>query len=511
MTKSRSDGSAVPRGRKAAGRGENGSGQPMYNLECEEAVLGSLLIDADAWTKAASLLDGDDFYHPANRIIFGAIAELARQEKARDAVTVAEVLERDGHLQAIGGLAYLSGLARETPSAANVGTYAQAVREKSCLRQLEQLGPQIASAVADGANVDHLVTRITSTMERICRPNNREGPSVQLTAIDFARMQPLLADGQVVKGLIGRGSLVAAIGATGSGKTFFGTDLGLHIAAKRPWRGLTVHGGLVVYTALEGPGSAVNRLVAARQAGGFPAGIPLRLTPGPVSLRAPADVQLLIEFVRQAERDHGEKCAVVFIDTVSRAIAGGDENTSEDMGALIAGADAVRLATGATVFLVHHLGKDESRGARGHSSLKAALDTEIELAVKPDGLHVATVTKQRDLPGGAQFAFRLKVVELGRDSDDDPVTSCIVEHVHDVPVERRAPRGKNQEALLSALTEWRRQHPDSELISTVELQQIARSQKLDRSRRREAIEKLNEYGYLTPCTGGYRVLSEDSR
>src|SRR5206468_2259133 len=102
-----------------------------------------------------------------------------------------------------------------------------------------------------------------------------------------------------------------------------------------------------------------------------------------------------------------------------------------------------------TLFLVHHLGKEEGRGARGHSSFKASVDTEIEVSVKGE-LRVATVTKQRDLPGGARYGFRLVPVELGRDADGDPVTSCVIKHVEDLPAERRKPTGKNQTALLNA-------------------------------------------------------------
>ena len=81
--------------------------------------------------------------------------------------------------------------------------------------------------------------------------------------------------------------------------------------------------------------------------------------------------------------------------------------------------------------IVHHTGKDRSKGARGHSSLRAALDTEIELKV--DGLvRVASVTKQRDMESGKKVAFTLEVVELGLDNDLEAVTSCVVSPA-DVP------------------------------------------------------------------------------
>lgn len=336
-------------------------------------------------------------------------------------------------------------------------------------------------------------------------------PSAQaartLNGIDFSEMQPHLKDGYSIKGLLTPNSLVGIIGQSGSGKTFFATDLAMHAAAARRWRNKNVRSGLVVYAALEGPVSAENRFVAARDRAGFDKGIPLRLTPGPINLRSVSDVALLLEFIRDAEALHGAKCIMVFVDTLSRALAGGDENGPEDMGALIAGADALRLATGAVVVLVHHVGKDESRGARGHSSLKAALDTEIEVTVR-DKLHVATVTKQRDLPSGDQYPFRLTTVELGYDEDGDPVTSCVVEPVDEVPTQRTQPRGKNQAKLLAALQEWHRNNPDRDFITTIDFRQIAKAQHLDRNRLQEAAEGLERFGWLQPFAGGYRLLEE---
>lgn len=341
------------------------------------------------------------------------------------------------------------------------------------------------------------------------RPAQDTQPVRSLSGIDFGDMRAHLADGYIVKGLITPNSFVGIIGPTGSGKTFSATDLALHVAGGRPWRGRNVRKGLVVYGALEGPVSAENRFVAARESAGFAGTIPLRLTPGPINLRAAGDVAMLVEFVREAEAHYGEKCSMVFVDTLSRALAGGDENGPEDMGALVAGADAVRLSTGATVVLVHHMGKDETRGARGHSSLKAALDTEIEVSVR-DKVHVATVTKQRDLPSGEQFPFTLQVVELGVDQDGDPVTSCVVEHLADVPRARKQPTGKLQTALLGALLEWQREHAARAAITITEFRALAAAQGIDRRRIQSVTDSLVTFGWLETADGGFRVLSEEA-
>ena len=107
----------------------------------------------------------------------------------------------------------------------------------------------------------------------------------------------------------------------------------------------------------------------------------------------------------------------------------GDENSGQDMTEAVRAMDAIREATGAHVCLIHHCGKDEARGARGHSSLRAAVDTEIEVS-RPEGEMVTTVrvTKQRDLSIGDPMPFSLEVVELGVDRRGNPITSCVVRH-----------------------------------------------------------------------------------
>lgn len=114
------------------------------------------------------------------------------------------------------------------------------------------------------------------------------------------------------------------------------------------------------------------------------------------------------------------------VDTVSRALAGGDENDPAVMGALVRATDEIREATDAAVLAIHHSGKDTTRGARGHSLLRAAVDTEIEVTATGEE-RAATVTKQRDLASGQRIGFRLRVVDLGHDLAGEPVTSCIVE------------------------------------------------------------------------------------
>jgi RecA-family ATPase len=140
-----------------------------------------------------------------------------------------------------------------------------------------------------------------------------------------------------------------------------------------------------------------------------------------------ADTQRLTDAVEEAAGRIGARVRLVVVDTLSRALAGGNENASEDMGALVMNAGAVSRATGAHLSFVHHSGKDRARGARGHNLLLAAVDTEIEVT-RDAATRIATaaITKQKDFERDPPFAFRLESLTLGSDASGRAVTSCVV-------------------------------------------------------------------------------------
>ena len=271
----------------------------------------------------------------------------------------------------------------------------------------------------------------------------------------------------LVKGILGRNTLAVIFGESNSGKTFFALDLALHVARGESWRGLRVNRGLCIYVAGEGSHSVLNRLTAYREhVAPDASGAPFAVLPTAVNLLAAGDALDLIEAIRIAEREAGEAAALIVVDTLARSMAGGSENDAADMSALIRSADLLRNTFGATVLFVHHSGKDQTRGARGHSSLRAAIDTEIEVT-GPEGLRTAKVTKQRDFGTGEAYAFELEPVTIGHDQDGDPITTCIVRHRDDVAGERRDRITPAERMALDTLREAIKVHgtfPPSEIF-----------------------------------------------
>lgn len=119
---------------------------PPHSIEAEQAVLGGLMLDNQAWDNVADRITENDFYRLDHRAVFRTMSDLVLQSKPLDIITVSENLERIHELEAVGGLSYLGALAKNTPSSANIAAYADIVRERSILRQLIEVGAEITEA-----------------------------------------------------------------------------------------------------------------------------------------------------------------------------------------------------------------------------------------------------------------------------------------------------------------------------------------------------------------------------
>ena len=223
-----------------------------------------------------------------------------------------------------------------------------------------------------------------------------------------------------VKRVLPEQGVAAVYGASGSGKSFLVLDLALALCRGSAWFGNRVHRCSVTYVCLEGAAGISLRLKALGET------VPedLLFLTVPVNLLMTKDLTDLVEAIRVAGAEGG----VVVVDTLNRATPGADENSSVDMGQAIAGANAIQRGLGGLVLLVSHVGKDSSRGLRGHSSLLAALDAAIE--VRRDGdARSFTLAKAKDGQDGVEHHFTLDVVDLGIDEDGEPITSCRVRPV----------------------------------------------------------------------------------
>ena len=289
-----------------------------------------------------------------------------------------------------------------------------------------------ASNSIGAGSIFHMAREARESREQEQPPRNEE-PSTDeepVFLVEMFRDVEISTDANdFVEGLLNNSSMVVIYGESNSGKTFYATDLGLHVACGWDWNGRAVDQGGVIYLALEGAHGIRHRIAAFRETHGLQAhDIPFAVIPVTMNLLDPnADTDKLIRTIKKVAKTLSVPVRLIVPDTLSRAMAGGNENAPDDMGALVTNGTKIQQETKAAVAWVHHSGKDQAKGARGHSLLRAATDTEIEIIA--DGpQRTASVTKQREMECSGEFHFTLKVVELGTNQRGKPITSCVVDY-----------------------------------------------------------------------------------
>jgi hypothetical protein len=313
----------------------------------------------------------------------------------------------------------------------------------------------------------------------------------------------------IVRQILPRAELAVIIGESGAGKSFFAFDLAAAIALGQPWRGYKVTSpGRVAYIAAEGAGGFRNRVCAYAQHNELSMDLlqQISVLPDNPNLLQKDDVRDIAIALKALG-----KVDAVFIDTLAQTTAGGDENSSESMGRVLAHCKAIHRATGALVVPIHHVGKDTSRGARGWSGIKGAADAEITIVRDQYG-RKAVVSKMKDGDEGMEFPFKLKVVEVGTDQYGDIIDSCVIEHLDAEQAQaRREPKGSVQKAVWRSLNDLvligDTSVPLASLLDNV-TPQLPHDPAGKRDRRREivtrAVQQLQDEGFLVIDNGSVR-------
>ena len=217
-----------------------------------------------------------------------------------------------------------------------------------------------------------------------------------------------------IKGVIPSSGIVVIYGPSGSGKSFLALYMAYVLGHGLIFFGFKGQSKFVVYINLEG--SMRTRLDALQTD---------KKRDIPDNVRFVTEPFHILEDVKALAADIPEG-AVIFIDTLNAASPGLDENSSRDMGLILEAAKKLQQITKGLVVIVHHSGKDASKGLRGHSSLYAAMDAVIEVGRNGDSRYWR-LAKSKEGRDGIRRGFRLKSVGLGYDEDGEPITSCVVE------------------------------------------------------------------------------------
>jgi len=286
-------------------------------------------------------------------------------------------------------------------------------------------------------------------------------PKMRATKIPFRWAthidgDPTAEQVEIVEDLLTAGAMSCIYGDSNTGKSYLASHLCFCLVENRKFLGKRVRAGSAIYIAGEGASSIRQRVRAYKSHHGA-----LLENFGLVEtainlLDADADLPALIALIASAAQEIGSAVQLVVIDTVARAMGDGDENSTADMGRLVAAGDRIREQTGAHVLFVHHSGKNQLLGARGSSALRAALDTEFATSKDEAAkLHTLEITKQRDLASvGLRLSGRFVPVELGLNQWGNPITACIVEDAETPPKRAREIRlPKGSETAMETLRE----------------------------------------------------------
>ena len=256
-------------------------------------------------------------------------------------------------------------------------------------------------------------------------------------------LKPNLKSNEVVKDLIPHRAFGECHAGSGGGKTAIIIDLLLHVAAGMEYRNRRTERQPVVYVALEGHGGIDNRVIAAAAEIGI-TDAPFALVKATDNFRDPEAAERVMRIAADlvgqfGTGDHTDN-PIIALDTYQAALgAGGSDCDPAAVSEFIQNIQQ-HLLTHCTVVLLHHFGKDSSRGGRGWSGLRASLDFELEIDHDGD-LRTLRVTKARD--GSDQqpaCCYRLVGRELGVNEHGEPVTAVVVEHLADEDVAKRGKR-----------------------------------------------------------------------
>lgn len=414
------------------------------DLKAEQSALSMLLNHPEDFAEMSKDLTPDAFFASPHRDLFNNLQNRHKAGQTFDITVVVAELEKEGKIESFGGQAGVAAIYTADSYRPNWPEHVGKLHEQETRRRM------MAEAEAN-------IETATSGQPEDIPGITQKGNTFPLVGV--GDMAPSLETFDFVEDLLTEGGASIVYGPSNCGKTFWSMDLAAHVATGTLYRGdKEVEQGAVVYIALEGEGGARNRIAAMKQSGLILSTTPLYLCFSSVSLLDPGDPTTLCQTVQSVN----EPVKMVVIDTLSRAMAGGDENGVADMTRAVAAIDLIRSETGAHVLTVHHCGKDEARGARGHSSLRAAVDTEIEVS-RPTDSDVSNVriTKQRDLPAGEPMPFTLSPVGLGVNQRGAVVSSCTVHHedVSMAPSKGRKPQFKAADLLpylpQKSVQEWK--------------------------------------------------------
>jgi hypothetical protein len=246
----------------------------------------------------------------------------------------------------------------------------------------------------------------------------------------------------LIKDILVDGGIATIYGESGSTKSFLAIDLALHLASGSEWFGLPVSREIpVVYTALEGFRGVAKRILGwCKKNGTSPT--KMLTTHDTLLLGQNGSVEKFISHYKKKQFHSG----MVIIDTLNMACPNIEENSASEMSGVIRKAKLITEQLNSTVLIIHHSGKDESRGMRGSSSLKASMDTIIYVKQDSNGNCEWSLEKSKDSECGIRYGYRLETIEVEMNGEVE--TTCTVKKLGEILDRKKKERLSDQQTRV---------------------------------------------------------------
>ena len=398
-----------------------------HNPEAERGVLGALLVFGAEALATVGGLRVTDFYSPARAAIFGAICQAHADVGACGVIEVAQALRERGALDVAGDVGELL-LLQEEATTAHVGYYATLIQEAARKRALIAKCADVADRAYGNEDLAELLAALREVTE--------DHDALVDDALPMLSLADLAAMGereQLLDGLLLADSLNEWAGPQKQFKTSTADALCVATATGEPFLGREVTTpGLVMDFALEGIAGKPARYRAHIGAARFndpddPIRRRLFLSPTVPDLTSTAGQDALLRTIERLQRATGETLRLAKYDTVARAmsVARLDENSTQDMGAWVAGLDRVRSRIPHAQLVLHHTGKNGLE--RGSTALPGAVD-HLAFISKTDTYEAKLVVRDsRDLEVPDPFLIRFAPVVVGRFKNGSPMSALRID------------------------------------------------------------------------------------
>lgn len=351
--------------------------KPPYANEAEQGLLTNVVTDNLLARDCRLVARHPEWFSAGWRPIAEAVFSLIGRDLSADAGSVIDELELRGDLESLGGKAEVwAKLSSESITSRATRTYAEQIRQAAHDRRAFDYAQKIAAAAfTDPDTLEELLQRRTKDLAQFAEEPADTLRYRLMSANETELLEPSVG---ILGDLLFEDSIAVLYAKSGRWKSFLALAMAFAIATDAILFSRRARPGAVVYIAAEAARNIGKRITAARIQHGIPADTPIRLYVLGKAVNL-LDAAGVVQLIREIQEQLDEPPALVIIDTLARSMPGGDENATKDMNVVYDAATAIRTAWGCCVLIVHHEGKESTRGARGNSAIFANADTVLRV------------------------------------------------------------------------------------------------------------------------------------